>query len=69
MSFTVIDSTTALDPDTLKLIPFTLMTVSVVRVTSLYAALRPIGATRNIAININVRYMYFFIIFIMKVII
>jgi hypothetical protein len=61
VSLTVIDSTTALEPDTLKLIPFTLIIASVVNVTSSYAALSQIGAISIIA-NINVKYIYFFII-------
>jgi hypothetical protein len=44
-AFTVIDSIAALEPETLSVMPFTLKTVSVVSVTSLYAANANAGAS------------------------
>lgn len=44
VAFTVIDSIVALEPDTLSVMPFTLKTVLVVSVTSLYAAKAMAGA-------------------------
>jgi hypothetical protein len=46
-SFTVKDCTTALEPDTLRVMPPKLKTTSVVSVTSLYAARASEGATSN----------------------
>ena len=43
-AFTVTDSTVALEPDTLSVMPPTLRTVSVVRVTSVAAARANVGA-------------------------
>jgi len=45
--FTTIEARVALDPDMVKLIPATLMTTSVVRVTSSDAAKTKTGASRK----------------------
>ena len=47
VALTVIDSIVALEPETLRVMPFTLMTASVVRVTSSAAASARVGARRS----------------------
>jgi hypothetical protein len=53
LALTTTDSTTALDPDTLRSILATLMTVSVVSVTSSNAAKLIIGAANKASSNVN----------------